>query len=267
MNSLQGSRPCATVLATLAITALMTSCDSQSQSPQLAHGWVTTCAGPVFSAVTGSGSPIAGTGQPVFRVNDQLVLAVPKVNGPSANRIESEPHECRQISDLPLAHFLYFVISGNWSAGYQPADVPVVGGNKEFMPDVVTVRIEPQVPSTLSEEDQRKIDQMTADSSQQNYIGTREIGGLTCLVPKPAITFFSCSSSRPGTGAGVVRLRYRDYANTPFVLLQAGYLSPRYGGIQVYWTAWTLDVSHALEIDAAIWKSIEAWNLLNKKEN
>lgn len=224
---------------------------------------MTNCAGPAFNRFSPDDNSAPGPDRPVFKINDQLVLAVPKNNWPSAS-IDRDPRECRKISDLPPAHHLYFVISGHWSAGYKPEDIPIVGGSSEFQPDVVTVRIEPQIPSTLSVEDQRTIDQITADSSRQNYIGTREVGGITCLVPKPAITFFSCSSNRPGAGADIVRLRYRDYANTPFVLLQAGYTSPRYGGIQVYWTVWTLDVSHAPEIDAAIWKSIEAWNLLDK---
>jgi hypothetical protein len=29
----------------------------------------------------------------------------------------------------------------------------------------------------------------------------------------------------------------------------------------VDWQAWILDVSHALDIDAAVWKSIENWNI------
>jgi hypothetical protein len=261
------------VLAGLAIVAYMNpvrNADSRhdrrpdGQEARLANGWVTNCTGPAFSRFSQGGNAGPGPERPVFKVNDQLVLAVPKKNWPSAGRFDRAPPECRQISDLPLAHYLYFVISGNWSQGYRPEDIPIVGGRKDFEPDVVTVRIEREMPSKLSVEEQQRIDQERWEGLQYDSTERREIGGLTCFVPKgwgPVLGF--CSGRRTASDPDVTALRYRKDSAIPFVLLLADYRSSRHGGIHVYWKVWTSDVSHVLDIDSAIWKSIEDWNLLN----
>jgi len=255
------------VLATLAIGAFFRPIgNSDSRNPQLANGWVTNCSGPAFSRFAQGGTAGPGPDRPVFKINDQLVLAVPKMNWPSAGKFDSEPRECRQISDLPLAPYLYFVISGNWSAGYKPEDIPIVGGNKDFEPDVVTVRIEREIRSNLSEEEQQRLDQERWKGLQYDSTERREIGGLTCFVPKgwgPVLGF--CSGRRTTSDPDVTALRYRKDSAIPFILLLADYRSSRHGGIHVYWNVWTSDVSHVLDFDAAIWKSIEDWNLLNSK--
>lgn len=247
----------------LAITSIVTGCDSESRNPQLANGWVTNCSGPVFSRFSQGGNAGPGPELPVFKINDQLVLAIPKKNWPSAGKFDREPRECRRISDLPPAPYLYFVISGNWSTGYKPEDVPIVGGDKEFKPDVVTVRIEREVPSKFSEEEQHRVRRLLQEWQKQDAIGTREIGSLTCFVPKTGLDWTSCSGTRSKTDPDITELRYRKYSATPFILVLADYPSSHHGGIHMYWKAWTSDVSHALDIDAAIWKSIEDWNLLD----
>jgi hypothetical protein len=257
------------VVVMLAIAQTLTSCDSDSRTdarnPQLANGWVTNCTGPAFSRFSQGGNAGPGPERPVFRINDQLVLAVPKKNWPSAGKFDREPPACRQISDLPPAPYLYFVISGNWSAGYKPEDVPIVGGNKQFQPDIVTVRIEREIPSKLSVEEQQRWDQGRREGLQYHSTERREMGGLTCFVPEgqgPEWGF--CYGSRTKADPDVTELRYRKDSGIPFVLLLADYPSSRHGGIHMYSQVWTSDVSHALDIDAAIWKSIEDWNLLNK---
>jgi hypothetical protein len=258
----------AVALSTIAIVTFLTSCDSGSPSrvSPLANGWVTNCVGPAFNRFAKDGKPGPGPNQPVFRINDQLVLAVPTDNRPYADKIERQPRECRKTTDLPPAHFLRFVIVGNWSAGYRPEDIPPEDGHKQFDPDYVNVRIEPAInaPSTWTPEEEREAEQTLAKSMQDNYTGTTEIGGMTCFVPKPGVGAFSCSGRRSKSDPDVIKLGFMGHAAPHFVLIQAQYVSSRYGGLQVYWDAWTTDPPiHALDIDAAIWKSIEDWNLGN----
>src|ERR1700686_5503623 len=114
VNSLRRYSTATTVLAILATVTIIMSCGSPPH-PKLANGWVTNCSDPEFSKFSQTSGAGPGPARPVFRINDQLVLAVPKNNGPSAGRIEREPRECRTISDLPKVPYLYFVIRGNWS--------------------------------------------------------------------------------------------------------------------------------------------------------
>lgn len=248
-----------TAIAILATVTLTTSCDDAPQSPQLANGWITNCAGPDFDRF--SSGPGTGPDRPVFKIRDQLVLAVPKQNWPSTISIDAPPRECRKLSDLTAVPFLYFVISGKWSQGYKPEDVLTVNGTPQFQPDVVTVRIEPSTQKIQSAKDKETLHEEQRKWNEEFTSGTREFGGVTCYTPKPPNPFSDCSGKREPSDPDIVDLRYRDYAATPFVLVQAQYTTTRYGGIDVYWQAWILDVSHALDIDATIWKSIENWNL------
>jgi hypothetical protein len=257
----------AMVLAMPAAVTVTTSCDNSPRNPELANGWVTKCSGPEFSRFSQAGSSGPGPDRPVFKINNQLVLAVPKENWPSANGIESAPRECRKISDLPAAAYLYFVIQGNWSAGYQPGDIPIVGGTKMFLPDIVTVRVERSIPSKFSEEEQQKIKRVLSEARQEISTGTREIGGLTCLVPKPPMNWFNCNGNRTAADSDITHLRFREYPSTPFVLISADYDSSHDGGIHVSWQAWILDPSHALDVDRAVWNSLADWNLVTEPEN
>jgi hypothetical protein len=255
-------------LLILAIAQTLTSCDSDSrhdsQSAQRKSGWVTNCAGPSFARFSADGSKGPGPDCPVFKINDELVLAIPRENAPIANKIENQPGDCKKITDLPSVSFLTFKITGNWSGAETPQTLPTLGDNKNVQADVVGVRLERETPNSLSADEQEKLRQMGAAMLRETSSGVTEIGDLTCLVPKPAFTFFSCYRNRFKADSKGTRFRYRDYSGNPFILIQADYLSPRYGHIHVYWSAWTLNISNALEIDDAIWKSIEEWNLLDK---
>lgn len=262
INSLRRFSSAPTVVAMLATVNITTSCDSPPSNPQLSNGWVTNCSGPEFSKFSQNGSSGPGPERPVFKINDKLVLAVPKKNWPSTSGTDSEPRDCRKISDLPPVPYLYFVISGNWSAGYKPEDIPIVAGNRQFQPDVATVRIEREMPERRSADELQKLDQSQRKAQQDDSAGTREIGGLTCLVPKPGQDWFICSGSRTSSDTEVTRLRYREYSATPFILVLSEYTSARYG-VHVYWKVWISDVSHALDIDRAIWNLIKEWNLFN----
>jgi hypothetical protein len=254
------------VIAMLAAVTVTTGCDNSPQNPELANGWATNCSGPEFSRFSQGGGAGPGPNRPVFKINDQLVLAVPKTNWPSAH-IDALAKECRKISDLPPADFLYFVIQGNWSEGYRPEDIPIVGGTKMFLQDVATVRIERTTPSKFSEEEQQEIKRILREAQQENTIGTREIGGLTCRIPKPPMNWFHCNGNRTAADPDGTKLEYRTYPSTPFVLVIADYDSSQYGGIHVYWKAWILDASRALDVDRAVWNSLADWNLVTEPEN
>jgi hypothetical protein len=251
-------------LAVIALAALVVLAflrpirDSASPSPQVANGWMTTCTGPAFARFSRDGNSGPGPERPVFKINDVLVLAVPKKYWPSAGKFDRAPPECKQTSDVPLAPYLYFVISGNWSAGYKLGDIPIVSGKRQFQPDIITVRIQQEIVNPLPVEEQQKVKKLLRKWAQEDSTGSREVGGLTCSIPNYAGSPPYCSGSRSNSE---LHLSYSSYSATPFVFVNADYPSSRYGRIQVYWQGWTLDVSHALEIDAAIWKSIEDWNL------
>jgi hypothetical protein len=263
-------RPGAIALVILAIAGTLSACDSDSSSPQLANGWVTNCSGPDFSKFSQTSSTGPGSSRPVFRVTDQLVLAVPKGNWPSAGRIEHQPRKCRAISDLPQVHYLYFVIQGNWSGVYNPNDVPLAGGKKAFLPDAVTVRVEREPPSKLSTEEQRGMDQIGA-KHWNDLPNKREIGGWICgryFMPRDPNTKggWTCHGQRAPSDPDTIRVETKSYKSSPFVLLDADYESSHYGGIHVYWMVWTLDVAHARDIDQAIWNSLTEWNLIDNND-
>ena len=70
------------IVATLALVAFLnpiSESDSRtdSQKAQLANGWVTNCEGPAFNKLSRRADSGSGS-NPVFRINDQLVLAVPR---------------------------------------------------------------------------------------------------------------------------------------------------------------------------------------------
>jgi hypothetical protein len=239
--------------------------DSQRDA-QVANGWVTNCNGPQFSNFSHDDSAGPGPARPVFRITDQLVLAVPKGNRPSAGRIEREPHECRTLSDLPQVAYLYFVIWGKWSGSYNPKDVPLDGGKKQFLPDAVTVRIERETLGTSSIEDQSRI--ASVKEFYDNLLSKREIGGLTCgrhgIPPDPSRKGgLFCSGHRTPADPDTIAFRTFSY-DTPFVLIDADYPSTHYGGIHVYWSVWTLDVANGPDIDQAVWKSLTDWNLVSE---
>ena len=237
-------------------------CGAKPRNPQWRQGWITDCSGPDFSKSTVSGVTDPDSERPVFRINHQLVVAVPKSFSPYAGSLGHEPRTCTKLSDLPSAPFLYFVIRGNWSAGYKPEDIPTSNGEKEFRPDVVTVRIEREPPNNLSNEEQEKVQKLLLTNREQDFAGAQNIGDLTCDVRNGYGHY--CFGHRIRGEPDVTRFRYLQYTRIPsFVRIDADYESTHYGKVHVYWWVWTSNVSHALEIDAAIWKTMEEWNILN----
>jgi hypothetical protein len=121
-------------------------CGAKPRNPQWQRGW-TNCAGPDFRQFALNGDIGPGPGLPVFRINHQLVIAVPKKYGPNAGSLGHEPRRCTKLSDLPTASYLYVSFQGNWSSGYNPNDVPTADGTTQAVqPDRVIVRIERPPP-------------------------------------------------------------------------------------------------------------------------
>jgi hypothetical protein len=156
---------------------------------------------------------------------------------------------------------------------YTVQDIPTYrDGRKRFRPDRVFVRIEPEPVSPLSQEEQRKNAQsgwnLRHDPTEKKF----EISGLRCAVAKWKLPLVSYFCRVRGTGADpdadpeVLTLRYFPESAPPFVLIQADYTSPRYGKTHLWWQVWTSDISHALEIDNAIWNLLSEWNLPTETE-
>jgi hypothetical protein len=267
---IQGATRYVAISVLAGFTTLVGSCGSASQDPQLANGWVTNCSGSEFrkfSQVNGAGP---GTTRPVFKIDDQLVLAVPKSAWPSSGRIEHELAACHSISDLPQVHYLYFVVQGNWSGSLDPKALPSDIRAKKIIPDSVTVRVEHDASAASVSDEAARVEQV-ASEFQNKLLDKREIGGLNCgriaIPPHPTKqTGFICRASRTSSGLDNLRLRTGgDERKTPLVFVDAINSSRRYGGILVYWQVWTLDLAHAREIDQAIWERLSEWNLIEEK--
>jgi len=188
----------------------------------------------------------------------------PKDFSPRSSRIDLEPRECRQISDLHAVGHVEFIIRGDWSSEHNVVDISNVSGNlKSFRPDRVWVRIEPERPSQLSPAEQEQFNEARGKALQRESVGTREIGGLTCFVSNYAGVKHFCSGHRSPTDLDTTTVTLKFDASTSFVLIQADYPSLRYGCVHIYWQAWTSDASHWRDIEEAIWNHVADWNLLN----
>jgi len=258
------------VLATLIAIALLNPIrESDPMEAERKAGWVTNCSGPEFAkfSQTNSAGP-GGTSRPVFKISDELVLAVPKINRPYVGDIERFPRKCRTIGDLPKAPYLYFVVQGNWSGNYDPSDIPLQDGRKKFLPDAVTVRVEQDPPTRLSIEDQREVAR-TVNKTWDEHLDQHDVDGLICgrdpfMRPHPRDQGgLWCQGHRTPSDPDIIRLSTKSFG-WPFVLLDADYESSHYGKIHVYWWGWTSDLAHAREIDLAIWNLLAEWNLASE---
>jgi hypothetical protein len=243
--------------------ALLAGCDRMSSNPALLNGWVTNCVGPPFERF---GPPGPGVERPVFKLTNELVLAVPRAVHPSANAIQREPRECRVKTDLPEAQFLDLYLQGNWSEDYPLQAVPVAQGLAQFRPDLLWVHLQRAYPDLYTPEEWKKIKKIQQEALSELYFGTKQIGGLTCLKPKFG-TGFPCTGKRSEQDPDITALTYYDYANTSFVLVAADYNSSHYGGVHVHWQIWINDVSKSLTIDRAVWNLLSAWNLLEPMQS
>jgi hypothetical protein len=234
-------------------------CGSKPRNPQWQRGWVTDCAGPEFHKFALDGAAGRAPERPVFRINPQLIVAIPKKYWPNAGSLGHEPRTCTKLRDLPTAPYLYFYLQGNWSSGYNPSDVPTVGGSAgapPIRPDMVVVRIDREPPqSKQSAEEGQAIEEIRRKAMQEESKSAREIAGLRCADDW-------CSGPK---GPDMVSLRYWQ-RSASFVEIQASYNSARYGGLSVWWKSFTSDISHWRDIDDEVWKLVAEWNLLDTAE-
>jgi hypothetical protein len=232
-------------------------CGAKPHNPQWQRGWA-NCVGPEFSKLALNGATGPGPELPVFRINPQLVVAVPKKYWPNAGSLGHEPRTCTKLSDLPTAAYLYFYLQGNWSSGYNPNDVPTIGGSPDgprVRPDMVVVRIEREPPQPKwSAEELKQWEQIDRESERRFNAEAHEIYGLKCD--------FWCMGLK---GPDTVKLRYWERGPS-FVEIQAFYKSNRYGGTQVWWKTFTSDLAHWRDIDDEVWRLIADWNLSGETE-
>ncbi len=233
-------------------------CGAKPRNPQWQRGW-TNCAGPEFTQFALNGDIGPGPELPVFRINHQLVIAVPKKYGPNAGSLGHEPRRCTKLSDLPTASYLYVSLQGNWSSGYNPNDVPTADGTAQaphVQPDRVIVRIERPPPQPRwSAEERKQWEQIVQQEQQKLNARAGEIAGLKCAE--------WCVGP---TGVDTVQLRYWQRGPS-FVEIHASYTSSRYGGLLVWWHTYTSDISHWRGIDDEVWRLVAQWNLLDNAES
>lgn len=244
------------------MAAIMSACGSESRDPRLANGWVRNCEGPEFSKLSLNRPVDRNSLPPVFKITDKLVLAVPQQQVPSSASIEREPSNCHKIADLPFVPYLYFVIKGRWSEGRLVEDAPNIDVQRGDALDLVTVRLEQEPGGAISTKETEKKNLQLREWQRRDSSGTRDIGGLSCFIPKAAFGWTDCSGRRSADSGDSTVLTYKQYGTTPYILVLADYTSPQYGGIHVYWKVVTASDLYLLDIDRAVWSSIKSWNLV-----
>jgi len=247
----------------LALASLTGACDSSNSGPnspqwRLERGWITNCTGPEFSRFAQNGARGPGPNRPIFRINDQLVLAIPSEHWPYTQSIEREPRECAKLGDLPPVGFVVFYFQGHWSAGYKPSDVPLIDGTRAT-PDWVWVRVErKEDDSKLSAADRQYAEEHRRNFMEEDRKRGRQVAGLTC-------SMVCWGDPLPGSepNPDVVSLKYYQ-RNSSFVQIYTDYRSHKYGGTRMYWIAVTSDLAHWRAIDDEVWKRVAEWNLLKQ---
>jgi hypothetical protein len=88
--------------------------------------------------------------------------------------------------------------------------------------------------------------------------------GLRCYpgrMPANRLTCFGPRSAEPGEYIMLTALVPPYPAEAGLPMFQARYFSRRYGGVRIEWRAHVSQLAHWREIDARIWKLIEAWKV------
>jgi hypothetical protein len=155
------------LLATLATAAGVTSCDSQSRNAQLDRGWVTNCVGPEFRKFAENGHEGPGAERPVFKINDQLLLAVRKEYSPRSVNIDHAPRTCTRSAIYPRSRTCTSTSRETGPPANNPSDQPLVLGADPppVQPDKVIVRNEPK--ESLPAEQRREIEESRRKALRQ----------------------------------------------------------------------------------------------------
>lgn len=226
-------------------------CGAKPRSSRWQWGWA-NCAGPEFKRFALNSGTGPGPELPVFKLNRQFVLAVPKKYWPNAGSLGHEPRSCTKLSDLLTHQHLYFYVLGDWIAGTKPnnvisANVPQAGVRYEWL----TVRIDRALPEPQrTAEELRSWHDFERRRDEEFAAAAQEIGELRCAD-------YWCKGFN---GFETVQLRY--WPRDGFFEVHANYNSPRYGGLQVWWTTSVSDLAQWQSIEHEIWKLIAEWNVL-----
>jgi hypothetical protein len=228
-------------------------CGAKPRSSRWKWGWA-NCVGPEFNKIAMESETGPGPELPVFKLNRQLVLAVPKKFFPSAGSLGHEPPVCTKVSDLLTHQYLYFYVFGSWStvgSNDRSVDTPALATGVGR--DRVTVRIERALPQPQQSIEAIKAwEKLDEQRDKEFAAAAREIGGLKCVAWCEGFNGFE-----------TVQLRY--WQRNGFVEIHARYESNRYGGLQVYWTANVSDLSKWQAIEHEIWKLVAEWNVLDRR--
>jgi hypothetical protein len=225
-------------------------CGAKPRNSRWQWGWA-NCVGPEFNKFALDTETGPGPELPVFKLNRQLVLAVPKKYLPNAGSLGHEPRACAKLSDLLTHQYLYFFVLGDWASGAKPnnvisANVREAGVRSEWL----TVRIDRALPEPQRSVEELKLwEKLDRQRDEEFAAAAREIGNLKCA-----------GWCEGFNGFETVKLRY--WQRDGFVEIHASYNSMRYGGLQVYWTTNVSDLSQWQSIEHEIWKLVAEWSVL-----
>ena len=246
------------VVLVVAVT-ITTSCRAKAEDSK-EKGWVINCAGPDFKKFSQPGSKALGPDRPAFRINDRLVVAVPATFNPAALPNPGEPSPCRSLSDLKPVPFLTFGFQGDWSTKHPPSDLPKYHTRmRDVRADWVSIRIE-QSPPPL-----HPTGEVNAEREPYEDV-VKEIAGLSCAGSETVggnYPFHCIGSENRGTPEVV--LRYGGWTAST-VVIDASYVSSRYGGVRIYWRVYTSSPANWREIDHQIWHLLSEWDLADESQ-
>ena len=91
----------------------------------------------------------------------------------------------------------------------------------------------------------------------------KDMYGLRCYRDRVPSDRLTCYGRRDVAGREDIMLSALapPYAGNPFPTVQARYFSKRYDGVRIAWRTHVKNLPRWHEIDAHIWKFIEAWNV------
>jgi hypothetical protein len=203
-----------------------------------------------------------GRAAPV-RITDDLTLAVPLAferaaiaRGPPPAPGASPPGSVHAEVhfDFFLPGFTGYTL-GNYRRELDPDKVEVVylhaGDPHEADPDAPG-----EYPPNMLK---RQLEERLLDSGDY-----RDEYGLRCYpgrVFTNRITCFGRRDPRSGEDIMLTALAPPYPAEVDFPAFQARYFSRRYGGVRIEWRAHASQLPHWREIDAQIWKFVDAWRV------
>ncbi|HYM43101.1 MAG TPA: hypothetical protein VET46_10100 [Steroidobacteraceae bacterium] len=201
---------------------------------------------------------------PPLKITDELTLRIPlgyQRNAIDPGRAAGKAFISQQ-SDRSEAQFDFFLpgFSGYTPRNYQnendPAKVEVVylhAGN----PHEADAGAPGEYPPNMLQR------ALASVLNPQDY---RDDYGLRCYRPREPSPRLTCYGRRERGGEDIMLTTLEPpYPQDSFPQLQARYFSRRYGGVRIAWRTHVANLPHWHEIDAQIWKFIDAWQVAAAK--